>query len=774
MLQILTIGCASAASLVALAVAESAMRQAAPYSTRDRVVWIGVTDAQGGERGVALPAIERWSHVAALEQVAAYTERSLTIRVSGEPALASGALVSAGYFNVLGVRPLRGRLFGEQDDRPSAEPVVVVSREEIERLGLSLESAVGSLVSIGQKSARIVGIVASGVSHPSRRTSLWMPITPALHDLASLDNVELGWGIGLLRAGASPGQLEEELRALEQRDSDDHSRDERKIYVDTIISHETASVLPRIRALLGAAVLMLVLALATMGNARVTRSLREAPEMRTRLALGASMRSLVFAALSESAAVSVVGVAGGCALAAFVLSLARVLSASAVPEVAATSLSTNSALTGLGILCSNIIVSTGMSLFMLRRERDATRNLNIGASRLGSRAGTNLRKGLVAFQVALTLVLLVGAGVLLKSYANASGKGMGFRTQGMFAVRVSRPILVVTPENVASVRAFADAVSSALHEKRQFEISAISTSTPGASTSLATLVSNAFVPAGIQAYVQSVSPDFFRSLDIPIRSGRPIQTIDREQTERVAVISESMARSAFGSTHVLGRILDLPQMDLHLRIVGIAGDTRQDGVVAPVTREIYVPFEQLTLPWFSLIVRSRFAAPQVMQGIRDAIHRADPNQSVDELISLEEFVKDPLDRYTFYAFSVSAFAVIALFLTFVGLHGVVALHVEQRRREMGICMSLGATPAKLFRSIVWDGVATALVGVVFGLILSIWITHTLQSLLFGISPNDPTTTVLAALSLVLLAAASVAQPAWRATRAHPADVLKCD
>jgi predicted permease len=495
-------------------------------------------------------------------------------------------------------------------------------------------------------------------------------------------------------------------------------------------------------------------------------------EMAVRIALGASRERILMQLLTESVVLAVIGGVAGVLLAMWLVGPLVAMSPADLGVAGAVTVDRSVLLFGLAVS------TVAGLLFGLAPAHQLTRLDVHGDLKLGARGGTSigqrrLRAVLVAGEIAISLVLLVGAGLTIRSFAKVQQEPAGFNPDRVLTFGVSLPpARYPTPQQKAQ---FWQRAIEAVRQVPGVEIAGATSRLPllpGNSTrglTIRTLPPN----SQASAHYRTASPDYFRAMGIPLLRGRVFEEADRENRPLVAVISASAAQRFWPNRNPIGERFSIDEPEI--AIVGVVGDVRAAALDRPPQPTVYVPYRQDA--WPSMVFTLRFGALNartagLQAGIRDAIWQVDKDQPIGAILTMDEQLSKSLTRRRFSVTLLSAFGMVAVSLAAIGLYGVLAFIVAQRRREIGVRMALGAQPRDVIADVMGQGLKLAACGVVAGIVLALAATRLLRSLLFGTSPTDGITFVAVSTLLVVIAAAASLVPALRASRVDPLIALR--
>jgi macrolide transport system ATP-binding/permease protein len=698
-----------------------------------------------------------------------------------------GEMVTGNYFSVLGVRAGIGRTLEPSDDiSPGKHPVVVISDRLWKRTFASDPAIVGKTIQVNAYPLTVVGVAEPGFQGTivSLAMDLFSPVMmqPQLRGVDRLAEREMPllWGIGRLRTGASIATAAAEVDRLSARL--DEKLPERQV-------GQRATVIPMWRSPFGAqtymlpaigllsmmGALLLLIVCANVSNLVLVRGVSRLGELAARVALGASRGRIVRLLLVESLVLSLPGAALGLLTARGVSILLRdgnITAAAPIPILIDTS-------TDWTVVAFALLLSCGSSLIFgfIPAMRSSRVNLaGIMKDDLSPRAGSRgrLRGALVVSQVAVSLMLLVGAGLVLRSLDAAQTANTGFDSRNVATVSVDlRP----SGYDEARGRAFYQRALDAVRAAPGIESASLASALP---LTLVDSSSNNTAVEGRQPrkgedmrfLINIVSPDYLETLRIPLLSGRDFSPTDVAASQRVVIINEAMARRFWGTPdQALGRRVQVGD-DAWRSVIGVARDIKYARVTEDPRPHIYLPYEQRYLSTLTLHVRSRDAEPGLPARIRSIVQTLDPNLPILGARMLSEQTRVALSVFVMAANTLMVFGVIAMILTALGTYGLVSYAAKQSTHEIGIRIAIGANPGEVLRRFLGRGVRLGAIGAVCGLVAAIALTRLLASLLYGVSATDVVSFAAALATVLTIVLGASVIPAWRASRIDPIAALR--
>jgi putative ABC transport system permease protein len=717
------------------------------------------------------------------DAMAAFKGWQPTMIGRAEPERLTGQRVSAPYFTALGVRPILGRDFQASDDRPSGPNVAVLSNALWRRRFGGDPSIVGRQIKLDDNDYLVIGVMPSGFENvPAPLAELWAPLQYAT--AFGPDSREWGHHLRLvarLRPQVTVDEAGRELNAIARAPVPEFPRVPwaalaNSLRITSLQADVTGGVRPALLAVLGAVLLVLTIACVNVTNLMLARGAQRQGEFAMRAALGAARGRLIRQLLVESVLLATIGGALGMFVAEFGVRTLIALSPPGLPRVEAIRLDTPVFVFGL-FVTTLIGVLVGVIPALHASRADLQTGLQ-QTSRRAAGGHQRTRGVLVVAEVALALVLLVSAGLLLRSIERVFAVAVGFDSSHLLTMQVQETGRRFNDDRERS-RFYADALEA---------VQRVPGVMAAGFTSLLPL-SGDIDMYGVHFEAESdatndgaalryaVTPGYFDAMRIPLRTGRLLDAHDGADAPRAAVINESYAKQNFPVMNPIGQRFRFgPDDGRWYTVVGIVGDVKQSSLALDQPNAIYLPYTQWH--WadnlMSLVVRARGDAPVLTQAIRQAIWSVDKNQPIVRVATMERLVGQSIADRHFALILFEAFGLVALLLAATGIYGVLSGAVTERMREMGVRAALGATPSDIVGLIVWKGMALTTVGVVIGLAGAALATRAVVSMLFGVSRLDPVTYVVVVALLGAVSAIACGLPALRASRVDPASTLRAE
>jgi putative ABC transport system permease protein len=741
---------------------------------------------QGFDKDVGTyPNFEDWRRASqSFERMSAYHGVSVTLTGSGDPAQIRGARVTPEFFETMGVVPVHGRAFSAANGQAGGERVVVVAHGLWMRRFGGDASTVGSRIVLDGVLHEVMGVMPASFKHPAD-AELWIPLAPVGQFQALFSARGSYWltVIGRLKPGVARAAAQSEMDAIAARLEREFPANA-GIGIRLVAMHEelVGDVKRPLLILLGAVCFVLLIACANVANLLLTRAASRQHELAIRAALGADRGRLVRQLLTESVVLGLLGGAAGLMLAALGTDLLQALAPAELPR-----------LSDIAIDRQVLAYAAGASvftslLFGLVPALHASRRDSGGHLKEGGRTGTDGRRGgrvrsaLAVGELAIALVLLVGAGLLVRSFIALSSENPGFATRGVLALRLRLPPAAYGEP--ARITGFYEQLVERLDA-----LPGVESAAAGSSLLLSRLPASAGIsiegrpplPASAQDIpvpYDSVTPEYFSTLQIPLRRGRMFTRADGAQTNQVVMVNETFVRRFFPAEDPLGRRVtfdDPAQPGTRWQmIVGVVADTKRGGFEREPWAETYFPMRQAPVPQAVVLLRTNGDPITLIAAARAAVWSIDRNQAIASIRTVPELLAQRELNRRFTTLLLGVFALVALLLAIIGTYGVIAHDAAQRTQEFGIRIALGADRWMILRMVLIAGLRIAAVGLAMGVFGSLALTRVLSGLLFGVSARDPLTFVAVPGALLLAALAACWIPARRATQVEPAIALRGD
>ena len=709
----------------------------------------------------------------------------LTLTGRGEAFNIDTSVVTPDLFTTFRVQPILGRMFIADDGKPGATPVVVLS-ETLWRGSFAADPAIiGTSISLDKRAFTVIGVAPAAFRFPQLQKSrqIWVPIVNDPLFGSWLDRRGGHWLTltGRVKPGVNPAQAEAQFDAIAARLAKDYPEynDGWTIRMIPLRDFLVGEVKTPLLVLLGAVGLVLLIACANIANLLLARATSRSREIAVRATLGAGRSRLVRQLLSETLVLSVIGGLAGVALAYYGI---RVLATFLPPELTRIhSINIDYAVLGFALALS-IFASCAVGLvpaFLVARS-DLQSTLREGGRSGESSASRRARNILASAEIALALVLLVAAGLLLRSFSKLTEVSPGFQVEYVVKAEVSLPrAQYSTPQQWF---AFSDSLLTRLQSEPGMEKSALAIPLPitDGFVNIAFDIENRPAPSAADARIAdyvAVTPTYFHVMNIPLIAGRTFEPRDNMSAPPVAVVTQSFVRAYFPNENPIGQRITFgfpPDPGISREIIGIVGDVHDVSLGKDPGPMMYAAYAQSPFPGACIAVQSTLAPGAVISSIRDSVAALDKDLPVTDIATMTEVLHDSTAQPRFRTTLIAIFAAIALILAATGIFGVISYSVQCRTNEIGIRVALGASAVSILNMVLSETLILAAIGLAVGLPVALASSHVLGHLLFGVSPTDPTTLIVVSLTLALVAAAAGYVPARRATQVDPLIALRHD
>ena len=775
---IITLALGIGANTAIFSVVNAVLLRPLPYSDPGRLVVLRETKLpQFPEFSVSPGNFLDWQKQnTVFEQVAAVQDTSYNLVGNSDPERIRGARVTSNLFETLGVKPMIGRRFLPEEDETGRGGVVVLSQGLWQRHFGASPSILNTDLTLSGKRYTVVGVMPASFQYPDPRVDLWAPMAFEAEERLSHGAHYLDC-IGRLKTGASLQLARAEMSTIAGRLAQQYARTNVgwDVRVSPMLEYLIADIKPALLVLQGAVGLVLLIACANVANLQLARASARQKEVAIRSALGAGRWRMTRQLLTENLLLALIGAALGLVLAWTGLQTLLALAPAGLPRINDVTIDGPALSFTLTIsLLTGILFGLAPALHAARNQLNET--LKEGGRSSGGGEGTHrIRAFLVVAEVALALVLLAGAGLLMKSFLRLQEVDPGFKMKDALVVSIKLPA-VKYREDTQREQFFMGLIQKLQTLPRVQSVGA---------THVLPFDEDYILGFSIQGRppyrpgeqpstnYYSVSPDYFKAMGIPLVRGRTFTARDSRGAPRVAVINEMMARRHFPNEDPIGKKIHVTNGPETFReIVGIVGDVKHYGMDSETTVQTYEPFRQVPPSYMEVVIRYSGDPAPLGAAVREQVLSVDREQPVASIRRLDQIVHDSMVRRRFSMVLLAIFASVALVLAAVGIYGVMAYSVTQRTRELGIRLALGARQADVFRLVVLQGMALALMGLLTGLAGALALTRVISSLLFRVQATDPA--VFAAIALLLGSVALLASyiPARRAMRVDPMVVLR--
>jgi putative ABC transport system permease protein len=776
---ILTLALGTGANTAIFSVVENVILRPLPFGAPDRLVWLNGKFPLSDEGAVSPPDFRDYrTDNRTFDRIAAMGYSAGPSNLSGDkPEQVLTTIASASFFETLGIRPLLGRDLLPSDEQVTLPQVAILGNGLWKRSFGGDPSVLGRVVRMDGQSLTVVGVLPTDFPLLSE-AQMWLP-TPLL-------NPGMNWrlghslkAIGRLKAGVTLDQSQADLDAIAARLSRQYPETNQgwSLRQRPLRDVLVGSVRPALLLMWGAVALLLLIACVNVANLLLARTLARQKEFSLRSALGASRGRMIRQMLTESVLLASAGSALGVLAASGGIQVLRAVGPSNLPRLSEVHINAS-------VLLFTICVSllTGVGFGLVPAWRLSGSGFAEGLREFGRTSASHTHKrlsgALVMGEIAVSLTLLIGAGLLLKSFWRLIHVSPGFQTEHVITARLSL--------NDPAYGRYGDPTRRAKFWG-QFEEQVKSlpgVEAVGATSNLPLGGENLDNPFHIpgrsygpsefdDAQFRQITPGYFSAMSIPLIAGRWFEARDSEDAPGVLIVNRAFARHFFNDENVIGKRLELMGDPKSAReIVGVVGNINHSALSDPQEPEMYVPYAQIAFPSMNLVVRAAADPVSLAAALRASVSATDKDVTLSSLRSMDDVRDASVAQPRFSSQLLGLFAALALVLAAVGLYGLMAYSVTQRRNEIGIRMALGATRESILRLVLRQGSLLALAGIGLGLVASILVTRLLSSLLFDVSPSDPMTFLTVASLLVGVALLATYIPARRATKVDPMVALR--
>jgi len=758
-------------------VVNAALLRALPFQDPNGLVMVNATHQKLGKT-LASPAdfVDWQSRNSVFVQLAGFRNQYYNVTEVDEPERIYGLAVSTSLFPLLNIKPAVGRAFSSEEEKPGANPVVIVSHGLWQRRFGSDPGFVGKVVKLNNNAYTVVGIMPPDFEFPmaAQTVEIWVPLTLSPNLLADRANHNLSV-VARLKPGVTLQQAQAGMENIASQLAQENPETNREFGVRLVPLHEEVirGIKKPLLILFGTVGFVLLIACFNATNLLLARSTTRRREFAVRLALGASRYRIIQQVIVESLLLAVLGGILGLLLFAWGVNLFLKFGADELAHIKNISVDLN--VLGFTLLVS-VLVSLAFGLAPALHYSRPALNDTLKQGGLNSTSGygfRRLRKALVVGEIALALALLIGAGLMVKSFLRLQAVDPGFNPNQLLTMVVSLPRAKYPKSD--KIATFYQQVLEKIKTLPGVQSVGATTGLPiqGTGGSAIFFVGGAeHTPSeeGANANFQAINPDYFRVMSIPLLKGRFFTEQDDARAPKVVIIDELTARTFWPSENPLGKHLVIDETPLE--IVGVVGQVKHSGLAGGPEASIYVPYLQEPIPSMIFVVRSTSDQQATVAAVRSAVQSVDKDQPIYKIKSMEQIVSDSIAHPRSISLLLGAFAGIALVLTVLGIYGLVAYFVTQRTQEIGIRVALGAQRRDIFKLVVSEGMKLFLIGLVIGVGIAFGLARVLSSLLYGISASDPATFlgVSALVTLVVLVANFL--PARKAAKIDPIVALR--
>lgn len=786
-IAVLVLALGIGANSAIFSVVNAVLLRSLPFPDPDRIVMVFERDLQQhNQEAVAAANFLDWrDQNQTFQNMAAYREESFALTGGERPERVSGLLTTASLFPVLGVKPMLGRVFQPDEDSLGNNRIALISHGLWERRFAGDPNILGQQLTANGEPLTIIGVMPAQFRFPAE-ADLWVPPRQTVpeHVLSPTVNMSVNRNshylsaIGRLKPHVTLAQARADMDTVASRleAQDPNNNMGRGVALVTLRDQTVGDIRPTLMVLFGAVAFVLMIACANVANLLLARASTRRKEIAIRTALGATRTRLMRQLLTESILLG--GAGGGVGLLLALWGMKPLVALMPSDLYGAKNIEIDGKVLGFTV---GVSLLTGL-VFGLVPALHATRtDLNVSLKG-GGRGGTGEARRnrptrfLVTFEIALSLVLLIGAGLMIKSFVRLEQVNPGFETRNVVTLRLSLPATRY-PDSQSRATFFQQVVSRLQSLPGVLAAGAVSRLPLTSGNSSRGLkiegVQDDGFGNGPAGDYRVISPDYFRSMAIPISRGRDLNERDTRDAPAVVIINETMARRYWPDEDPLGKRLRVDTAgEPWMEIVGVVGDVKHFGLDSQSKAEIYVPYTKDPWPFMSLVVRSASDPASLADAIRSEVWGLDRDLPVPAIKTMDQLLAGSISGRRFNTLLLGIFASVALVLSAVGIYGVMSYSVAQRTQEIGIRLALGAKRSEVLKLVVWQGMTLSLTGIGIGFGAALGLSRVLTRLLFAVTATDPATFVIISILLTGVALAACLVPACRAMRLDPMTALR--
>lgn len=785
---VLTLALGIGATTAIFCVINAVLLRPLPFKEPERLVMVWDTNVQKGvSQDQVAPGnfMDLRDKSQVFEEAATFTATNYTLMGMGETERISGSQIETNLLSLLGISPMMGRAFSADDGQPGRDQVVLLAHGLWQRRFGSDQGIVGKSLTLDNQPFEVIGVMPPGFDFPKwlepvgtknlPNSEMWTPLLLG-SELQNQRGARILSAIARLKPGVTPVQaqaaLEPIARELERQYQENQGYG---VSVIPLSDQVVGRVKTALLIFFGAISFVLLIACTNVANLLLARSAGRQKEMAIRTALGCTRRRLIRQLLTESVVLAVAGGMAGLLVAYWGIGFLIVSFPDIVPR--STEVVIDAQVFGFAFLLS---VLTGLLFGLIpalqTSKADLNETLKEGRrSTFEGRSRNRTRNLLVVSEVALALVLLIGSGLLLRSFVRLMSVQLGFNPENVVAMRVALP-----PSKYAQPHlrlAFFKQLSDRIQTLPGIQSVATTTNLPlgGTNMSFRFMIEGRLAPSTeiLLGQYHAVSPNYFHTMEIPLLQGRDFTEQDTAEAQPVVIINETLAKRFFPGEDPIGKQLRITYGKPAPRhIIGVIKDVKHKGLESDSQEELYVPYFQNPWAFMTVVARTNADLNNIAGPLKNEVWNIDRNQPIDSIKTVEQLIADSVSRPRFYARLFGLFAALAMILAAVGIYSVISYSVTQRTHEIGVRMALGAQQGDVLRLVVKQGLTLALVGVVIGLAASFVLTRLMSNLLFGVSVTDPITFLVVSVLFVSIALMASYIPARRAARVDPLVALR--
>jgi putative ABC transport system permease protein len=753
-----------------------------PYEDAEQIMTVWGTNPRQGQNQMrtSIPNFKDWRQQSQLfDSMAAYYYNRYNITGAGEPEQARAGVVSEDFFKVMGVQAAVGRTFTAEEN---AQPFVVLGDALWKRRFNADPNVIWKSITLNGKNYTVTGVMPASFEFPSKEAAFWTTMGNAMSgapEQASSRGFRSFYVVGRMKPGVRVEKAQTEMNIIASRLQQQYPDTNTGLGINIIPLREqmVGNIKPALLALFGAVAFVLLIACSNVASLLLARAVVRDREFAIRMALGANRARLISQSLTESMLLALVGGGAGLLMALLGVKAFSVVRLDAIPQLGDVRVDGWVLLFTLAAtLFSGMIFGLTPALQTKVNLSDALKESSRGS--VGSARSLRLRGLLVISEIAFSIVLLIGAGLMVKSFLGLLRINPGFNPNNLLTMQLVLPGFQY--KDGPAITAFYQQVSAKIKALPGVQsVGACSGLPPVFNQQRNGFAIEGYQPSGPQeklvANYLPINSEYFRTLGVPFITGREFTDRDAVDTARVVIINQRMAQRYFPNGDVIGRRLDLgfESQPRWRTIVGVVGDLKYSGsLYAEEEDAIYVPYLQEPYGGMYIMVRANDNIMGLMGGIRNTVWSLDKSLPITRVRVMEQVLSESVAQPRFYMLLFSIFAAIALILASIGIYGMISYSVAQRTHELGIRIALGAGTKDVFKLILRQGFMTAAIGAAIGIFIALGVTKFISGLLYGVSAIDATTFILIPLLLITVALVASFIPAYRATRVDPMTTLR--